>query len=89
MASTSGENYWANFRDQLTGLAMDWGRSRLIDVETANDDRNMPDQADLRYGWFGGDGSGTVAAPGGIPIVGWLLLGGAVIAGAFLLKRVR
>lgn len=87
MASTSSTDFWTGLRDNITGLAIDYARARYVDVEQPGDDRNIPDQADLRYWGFGDDGSGVVRAPGGVPIAGWLLIAGAAIAGAFLLKR--
>lgn len=89
MASTDGNGFWIGLRDQLAGVAVDYARAKWVDVETAADDRNMPDLTDLRYDGSRGQGSGTglVRAPGGIPWVGWLALGAAVIVGAVLLKR--
>jgi hypothetical protein len=87
MASTSGSDFWTGLRDTVTGLAVDYARARYVDVERADDDRNIPDQADLRLWGSGGDGRGLVTAPGGIPIAGWLLIAGAAVLGAVLLKR--
>ena len=87
MASTSSSQFFQNFADTALGLATDYARARYIDVERTSDDRNMPDNVDLREGVRGDDGRGVVSAPGGIPWLGWLALGVAVIAGAYLLKR--
>ena len=47
---TSSSSYWSGLRESLTGLAMDYARARYVDVETRQDDRYMPDTADVRYG---------------------------------------
>lgn len=82
---TGSSDYFTGVRDSLTSLALDFGRAKLIDVERASDDRNIPDEADLRAGQTGRESAG--AAPGGIPVIGWVLLGFAVVAGALLIKR--
>jgi hypothetical protein len=87
MASTTSTDFWSGLRDHITGLAIDYARARYVDVERPGDDRNIPDQADLRYWGKADDGSGLVSAPGGVPLVGWLLIAGAAVLGAVLLKR--
>lgn len=89
MASTSSPNYWATLRDNVTGLAVDFARAKLIDVETAQDDRNIPDRADLRYdGLFYATGDGTKLAPGGLTPVGWAALAVALLGAVYLVRRV-
>ena len=89
MASTSSPNFWANLRDEVTGLAVDYARARYIDVETAQDDRNIPDRADLRYdGLFYSTGDGTKLAPGGLTPIGWAALGVALLGAVWLVRRV-
>jgi hypothetical protein len=71
---TNSSNYWTGLASDLTTLAVDYGRSRLIDVETRDDDRNIPDQADLRYGYRGqvsnGLSVGVIAAGALVLVIG-------------------
>lgn len=80
MAMTASSDYWSGLRESLTQIGLDTLRARLIDVERRSDDQNVPDNADLRYGY----GAGPVyqTAPAGVPLPGWILLGLAVAAGA-------
>jgi hypothetical protein len=87
MASTNSTDFWTGLRDNITGLAVDYARARYVDVERPDDDKNMPDKADLRYWGFADDGTGLVSAPGGVPLLGWAMIAGAAILGAILLKR--
>lgn len=87
MASTSSTSFWQGLRDDITGLAVDYARARYVDVERQDDDKNIPDKADLRYWGRADDGTGLVSAPGGVPLAGWLLIAAAAVAGAYLLKR--
>lgn len=89
MASTSSPNYWANLRDSVTGIAVDYARARYIDVETAQDDQNIPDRADLRYdGLLYTSADGTKLAPLGITPIGWFALAAVALGGAYLLRKV-
>jgi hypothetical protein len=60
---------------------LDVARSRLIDVETKDSDRNIRDNVDAR---LGDSGAGT----GGLSLVGVALVAVAVIVGVVLVKRV-
>lgn len=84
MASTSSTDFWTNLRDSVTGLSLDYARSKFIDVETVDDDKNIPDQADLRYG------AGTAAAAASIAgsLLPLLLVGVAVAGAVILLRKV-
>ena len=86
MALTQSADYFTGLRDDITMLALDVARSRFIDVERLDDDRNFPDEADLRNAQRGGDP--TQPAIAGMTIGGWLLVGTAVVVGVILLKKV-
>ena len=85
MASTQSADYWTGVRDNLTALALDFSRAKLIDVERPSDDRNIPDQADLRAPGRGNDP--TRPAVAGLTAGGWALVAVTVIAGVVVLKK--
>lgn len=89
MASTSSPTFWANLRDNVTGLAIDYARAKYLDVERPDDDRNMPDRADLKYdGLFYATRDGTkVATPAGTALQ-WGLVALALVAGVWLVRKV-
>lgn len=74
---------WGSFLDSLRGLGFDYLRYKLMDVERASDDNNIPDQAELRYGSFSSPG------PGGLTFGAWALIGVAAIVGVFLVARMK
>lgn len=78
-ASTASSDFWVGLRDQVTGLALDIARTRLVDTERRGDDRYLPDSVDLAN-----------ARPnvGGMSVGSVLLIVGAVVVGGLLLKRV-
>jgi hypothetical protein len=73
-------NQWSDFLGGLRQLSLDVARHKLIDVERASDDNNLPDQADLRYGL-------GYPVAGGMSVGGWLVLGVVVVVGGLLLRR--
>ena len=74
---TQSADYFTGIRDNLTALALDWGRSKLIDVERPSDTRSVNDVVDVREGQATGTGGvGTM-----------LLVAVAVVGGVLLLKR--
>lgn len=77
---TSSADYFTGLRDSLTGLGVDYARSRLIDVERMDDDRNAPDRIDAAD-WRTVGGSGVSMLTVGMIAV-------AVVVGVVLLKRV-
>lgn len=81
MAATATNDYWAGVKRDLTGLALDVARSRLIDVETRDSDKNVRDNVDAR---LGDTGAGT----GGMSVVSIALIAVAVIVGVVLVKKV-
>ena len=89
MASTSSPNFWQNLRDNVTGLAIDYARAKYLDVERPDDDRNVPDRADLKYdGLFYATKDGTrVVTPAGSALQ-WGLVAVAVLGGFLLLRKV-
>lgn len=46
---TQSTSVWNGLPASLTQLALDYARARYVDVERYDDDRNIPDEADLRY----------------------------------------
>lgn len=73
---TQSADYFTGVRDSLTGLGLDFLRSKLIDVEKVSDTRNVNDTVDVREG------------SSGFSIGGVLLVAAAVVGGVLLLKRV-
>lgn len=89
MALTASSDYFTGIRNDVTKLALDFARAKLIDVERDTDDRNIPDRADLKNGETAASSAdGLVPAPGGITLEGWFVLGVFIVAGAWLVKRV-
>ena len=84
MSRTNSSDFWSGLRDDVAELGLDVVRHRFIDVETAKDDRNLPDNAALRAGSNGGEYQPAVA---GMPITGWLIVGGIIVVGVVVLKR--
>ena len=67
---TTSSSYFSGLRDSLTSLGIDYGRSRLIDVETRSDDKNIPDRADIEA-----QGKGVAGVPtASIVVVGLVAL---------------
>lgn len=76
---TQASDFWVGLRDQITGLALDVARTRLVDTERQGDDRYLPDSVDL---------ANNRPALGGMSVGSVLLVVGAVVVGGLLLKRV-
>lgn len=83
MAATSSTDYWQELRDKVTGLTLDYARAKFIDVETVNDDRYIPDQADLRFG----AGVAATAASAASAVLPMVLVGLAIAAGVILMRK--
>lgn len=81
MAETASNDIWRGVGRDIWGLALDVGRSRLIDVETKDSDKNVRDNVEAREG---DSGAGT----GGMSVVSVALVALAVIVGVILVKRV-
>jgi hypothetical protein len=79
---TSATDYFTGLRDSLTGLALDIGRAKLIDVERSDDDRYIYDGIDLSA-----NQQGTTQAMG-LSIGTMLLIGVVLVVGVVLAKRV-
>lgn len=90
MAMTGSTDYWSGLQNSLTDIALDWLRYKQLDLERPGDDRNLPDQADLRYGYnTAGQAYGPfVPAPLGITWMQWGVIAAATVGGVVLLKRV-
>lgn len=74
---------WQGYLDQLIQGGIDYAKIKYLDVPTAKDDANVPDQADLYYG------NGAPATTG-MTVAGWFFLAaGAVVvlAGAAFVYR--
>ena len=84
MSRTSSSDYFSGLRDSLTSLVIDVVRARSIDVETVNDDRPMRDNVDVLTGQ---PGDPYAISPGGLTVPAWLLIGAAVIGGAFFIAK--
>lgn len=83
-APANSATRWQSILDTVQVLGLDYLRRRYSDVETPADDRNIPDQADLRYG----TGSAmTEPAAGGWPAWAWLAIGAAGVAVLFALRK--
>jgi hypothetical protein len=80
MAATNSADYWSGVRGAFTDLIFDYGRSQLVDVEGANDDRNLNDRIDARLG------SQTI--PGGSSLVTVAVVLVVVIVGVVIAKKV-
>lgn len=85
MSQTQSSSYFSGLRDDLTALAIDIVRARNIDSERLDDDQNIPDQADFRAGFNGNEP--FTAAPGGVPLATWLLIGVAGVVGIVVFKK--
>ena len=74
---------WGTFLADIRGVGIDYLRAKLIDVERTTDDKNIPDQADLRYG-------STLTAPAGqVPLWVWLAGATVVILGVVFIARMK
>lgn len=87
MASTSSSDYWTGLLDNVTGLGLDYARTKLIDVQNYADESNLPDRADLWY--YGSNSAKQRQAASGMSMGKWLLIGGAAVLGLVLLRRFR
>lgn len=74
---TQSADYFTGVRDSLTGLGLDFLRSKLIDVERVSDTRNVNDAVDVREGQAGFGNVGPM-----------LLVAAAVVGGVLILRRV-
>lgn len=77
---SASSDYWTGLRDNLTGLALDAARVKLVDVERASDDKNIPDNVDLA--------SSKRVAANGVSVVTVVAIAAAALVGVLLLKRV-
>ena len=80
MATTATSDYWNGLRTSLTGLGIDVARSRLVDVETKDSDKNIRDATDVKLG----EGIPRIA---GMSLLGWAAIAGVIVVGVVLLKR--
>lgn len=85
MAQTTSSGVWNGFLSGLAQTGVDAIRSRLIDVESVADDSPAPDYVADRTG---DTGAQTTIAPAGVPLASWGVLAVAVVAGAYVLKRI-
>jgi hypothetical protein len=80
MARTASAEYFTGLRDTLTGLGADFLRARFIDLERADDDRNLPDRIDAA--------DGQTVNKGGVSWGLVLGVGAALIVGVIVAKKV-
>lgn len=81
---TESSSVWSGLVSNLSNLATDYARARLIDVESSDDDRNIRDKNALA------DKSVSSSQVAGAVVPTWVL-GGAVllVVGAIVYKFVR
>lgn len=95
MTDANGAGVWnglSGLFGDVKELAIDYTRAKYINAETVNDDRNVPDEADLRAGVAqqaasdatGGTFASSVA---GVPVAKVLIVAGAGIATLVILKK--
>lgn len=70
--------------DSIKNTILNWASAKLLDHSTSP--ANIPDQVDVATGQATNQ-TGLAAAPAGIPMVGWLLIGGGIIAGVLMLRH--
>lgn len=90
MASTDGNTFFQDAGKNLFGLVLDYGRHKLIDVETSRSDNNIPDRNDMANGFVPLENSNALGGAyktGGISPVQWALLGGGLLIAAIVVKR--
>jgi hypothetical protein len=81
MAATQSADYWNGVKGQFTDLLFDYGRSRLIDIEGANDDRNLTDRVDAR--------EGSLTVPGtGVSVITLAVVAVLVVVAVVVAKKV-
>lgn len=74
---------WESFLSQVIQGGIDYARVKYLDVPTAQDDANVPDQADVYYGM-------RQPATGGMSVSSWVFVAAAAIvvfAGAAFVYR--
>lgn len=95
MSATDSSENTGGYIDSLKGgagdlwnLALDYTRSKYVDVERNDDDDNVPDKVDIQAGTAaaasrGAIGQGEAVLPGGLSPVAWvgIGLGGLLVAG--------
>lgn len=74
---TGSSDYFTGVKNALTDLALDWGRSKLIDVEQPGDSQQQQDAMDAK-----------ARQSAGMSIGSMVLIGAAVLVGVIVLKRV-
>lgn len=101
MSSTDDGSIWGDIWGGVTDfvkndgkdLALDYARSKWIDVETTDSDMNMPDEADLRAGYAGSSvadstGGGPRSLMGGVSAQQLMIVGGLGLVAVVVLKKV-
>ncbi len=82
-APANSATSWQSFLGTVQALGVEYFRQKYMDVEQPGDDRNIPDQADLRYAPRNGAG----AAAGGAPVWVWVAIGVAAVGALLLLRK--
>lgn len=85
---------WTQAGSDVWNLMLDTARNKLIDVEQAGDERNVPDYTDLRNGMYPNQTASGTAAPQamsgipGMPMPHWALWAVVAVAGAFVVYKI-
>lgn len=74
---------WRDFLGDVRNLGLDYLRFKYMDVEQPSDDRNIPDQADLRYGPL------SERPTGGLTIGAWLVIGLVAVVAVLIVSRLK
>lgn len=90
MASTGSSNTWTGVLQGALATGLDYASAKLLDVQSTADESNLPDRADLYYGY----GTSSVkqkatSGLGGMSAGMWALIGVAVVVGLVVLKKTR
>lgn len=83
-APANSATSWQSFLGTVQALGVEYFRQKYMDVETPADDRNIPDQADLRYS---PSSSSAGSAAGGAPVWVWVAIGVAAVGALLLLRK--
>lgn len=81
-APANSATSWQSFLGTVQALGVEYFRQKYMDVEQPADDRNIPDQADLRYA-----PAASSTAAGGAPAWLWLIVGAAGVGALLLLRK--
>lgn len=91
MATTNGSNFWSDTSAGFRDLILDYGKTKLIDVENENSDNNIPDTNDLVNATPAVESNnmmgGAYSALGGVNPAVWIAVLFAGILGVVIIKK--